>query len=407
MSSSGRAMNELTTPRFLSDDALELRGVLREFIEDRMPRSRAAEWDKANQFPRDVFDELARLSVMGLAIPEEYGGMGRDIHATLMVVEELSRRSMAVAIPYIMASCYAGMTVVECGSEEQKKRFLPEIAEGRMTFAYGWTEPDVGADLASVRTTAVRDGDHVVINGSKRFCTGAGISDYIYTLVRSDPGGERYRDLSAVLVPSDAPGVTITAIDAMGIKGSLTTDVTFENVRVPADLIMGGEDGWNRGWSFITGTGLDIEKLEVAAMAMGLASAAYEDALAYAREREQFSKPIIEHQAVSHALADMRVKLYAARLTLDDAIELADRGEQCGVETSMAKLFVTETCKDVVLAGQTILGAYGYVKDFEMERYVRDVLLMPIIGGSSAIQKNNIIKWSRSKPATNQKVGAV
>ncbi|MCM3920362.1 MULTISPECIES: acyl-CoA dehydrogenase family protein [Frankia] len=387
----------IETNRYLTEDALELRSVVRRFVSEKMSRSDAAGWDKAAHFPRPVLDELAELGVMGLAIPEEHGGVGRDIHATLMVIEELSKRSMAVAIPYIMAACYAGMTVVDCASKEQKAQWLPEIAAGRMLFAYGWTEPDVGADLASVRTTVRRDGDELVINGAKRFCTGAGLSDYIYTLANSDPGGARYRNLSLVLVPPDAEGVTITPIDAMGIKGSQTTDVVFDDVRVPADLLMGGEDGWNRGWSMITGTGLDVEKLEVAAMALGLGIAAYEDALAYAEQREQFGVPILKHQSVAHTLADMRVQLYASRLVLDDAAELADRNDVCGVQTSMAKLFVTETCRQVVLDAQTILGAYGYVADFDVERYVRDALLMPIIGGSSAIQRNNIHNWSRRR----------
>jgi len=385
------------TNRYLSDDALELREVVRRFVEREMPRSAAAEWDRTSEFPRPVFDKLAELGVMGLAIPEEYGGAGRDIHATLMVIEELSKRSMAVAIPYIMASCYAGMTVVECADEEQKKRWLPQIAAGRMRFAYGWTEPDVGADLASVTTTVRRDGAELVVNGAKRFCTGAGISDYIYTLANSDPAGARYKNLSLVLVPSDAPGVTITAVETMGVKGSKTTDVSFDDVRVPVDNLMGGEETWNKGWSLITGAGLDIEKLEVAAMSLGLGSAAYDDALEYAQQREQCGVPILRHQSVAHTLADMRVQLYASRLVLDDAAELAHRNERCGVETSMAKLFVTEACKSVVLDAQTVAGAYGYVRDFDIERYVRDVLLMPIIGGSSAIQRNNIHNWSRRK----------
>lgn len=382
--------------RRLSEEAVELRDVLRRFIAEQMPRSAAATWDKDDEFPREVFDKLAQLGVMGLAIPEEYGGAGRDIPATMMVIEELSKRSMAVAIPYIMASCYAGMTVVECGSDEQKRRWLPEIAEGRMLFSYGWTEPDVGADLASVKTTVRRDANDLVVNGAKRFCSGAAISDYIYTLANSDPEGDRYRNLSALLVPFDADGVTITRVDALGLKGSQTADVNFDDVRVPLDNLMGGEPAWNRGWELITGAGLDIEKLEVAAMALGLGTAAYDDAQTYAGQREQFGAPIIQHQSIAHALADMRVQLYASQLVLSDAAELANRRERCGVETSMAKLFVTEACKAVVLSAQTVMGAYGYSKDFDVERYVRDVLVMPIIGGSSAIQRNNIHKWSRS-----------
>lgn len=379
----------------LPEHVLMLQETLRRFVADHMPRDAVAEWDKKNYFPRDVFARLGDLGVMGLTVPEEYGGSGRDILATMIVIEELSRRSLAIAVPYIMSACYAGMNLVECGSEEQKKRLLPKVATGEMIFAYGWTEPDVGADLASVKTTAVLEGDSVVVNGAKRFCSGAAFSDYIYTLVRSGPPAARYENLSIVLVPPGAEGVTIEPIDAMGMKGPTTTDVTFDNVRVPAADIIGGPEAWNRGWKMITSAGLDVEKLEVAAMALGIASAAADDALDYSRQRNQFGKPIVNYQSIQHKLADMRTKLHAARLMLYHAAWLADLHRSCGVETSMTKLFVTEAAKEVVLEAQTIMGAYGYVKGFDTERYVRDVLLMPIIGGSSAIQRNNIAKWSR------------
>ncbi|OPX05625.1 acyl-CoA dehydrogenase family protein [Gordonia sp. i37] len=378
-------------------DVAELRSVVQQFVKTVMPRTTVAEWDKQNHFPRDAFDRLATLGVMGLTVPEEYGGSGRNIPATLMVIEELSKRSLAVAIPYIMASCYAGMTVTDCATEEQKSRWLPEIAEGRMMFAYGWTEPDVGADLASVKTTITREGNDLIINGSKRFCTGAGFSDYIYVLGRSDPDAPKYKNLSTVVVPTNSPGVEIVPIDTMGLKGTHTADVTFTDVRVPLDNLMGGLDSWNAGWQLITGVGLDIEKLEVAAMSLGIAAAAHADALEYSTEREQFGVPIERHQSIAHLLADMQVGLYASRLVLDDAARLADRHIRCGVETSMAKLFTTETCKRIVLDAQTVMGAYGYAKDFDCERYVRDILAMPIIGGSSAVQRNNIHKWSRPR----------
>jgi alkylation response protein AidB-like acyl-CoA dehydrogenase len=359
-----------------------------------MPRQAAAKWDKDNFFPRDVFDKLAETGVMGLTIPEEYGGAGRDILATVAVIEELSKRSLAIAVPYIMATCYAGMNIVDCGSAEQKRELLPKIAAGQVLFAYGWTEPDVGADLASVKTTAARDGDELLINGAKRFCSGAAICHYIYALVRSDPAGARYQNLSIVLVPPTADGVSIERMDMMGMKGAATTDVSFTDVRVPIDNLVGGREGWNRGWSMITGSGLDVEKLEVAAMALGIASAAMEDAWTYSQERSQFGKPIAAYQSIRHKLADMRTQIHAARLMTYHAAWLADRGDRCGIETSMTKLFVTEVAKMIALECQTILGAYGYAKEFHAERYVRDALLMPIIGGSSAIQRNNIVNWS-------------
>jgi acyl-CoA dehydrogenase len=237
----------------------------------------------------------------------------------------------------------------------------------------------------------------VRINGAKRFCTGAAQSDFIYTLVRSGPEEERYRNLSLVLIPPGSRGVTITAIDSMGAKGAATTDVSFDNVEVPAANIVGGEAGWNNGWKMIVGSGLDVEKLEVAAIGVGIARAAIDDAWVYAQERKQFGKAIGNYQSIQHKLADMKTQLHAARLMLYHAAWMADQHQQCGVETSMAKLFAAEAAKSIALECQTIFGAYGYVKDFDVERYVRDALLLPIIGGSSAVQRNNIYKWSGVK----------
>lgn len=370
-----------------------IRDTVRRFVETEMPREAARKWDKENHFPRAVFDKIAGLGMMGLTVDEGYGGSGRDIPATMVVIEELSRRSLAVAVPYIMSACYAGMNLGECASEEQKRELLPKVAAGEVLFAYGWTEPDVGADLASVKTTAVRDGDELVINGSKRFCSGAAISDYIYALVRTGPADARYKNLSIVLIPPTAPGVSITGIDCMGMKGAATTDVSFTDVRVPAWNIIGGEDGWNRGWDFIVGSGLDVEKLEVAAIALGIASAAFDDSWEYVQERKQFGRAIGTQQSIRHMLADMRTSLHSCRLMMMHAAWLAQQGKTCRLETSMTKLHLCEAGKKIALDAQTIFGAYGYAKDFDVERYVRDSLLMPIIGGSAAIQRNNIINW--------------
>jgi acyl-CoA dehydrogenase len=380
-----------------SDLIRQLRDTLERFVEKEMTRELASQWDKHNHFPRDVFQKLADLGVMGLTIPEEYGGGGRNILATMVVIEELSRRSLAVSVPYIMATCYAGMNIEECATEEQKRELLPRVVTGSLIFAYGWTEPDAGADLASVKSRADRHGDVVRINGGKRFCSGAAMSDYIYTLVRTGLEQERYRNLSLVMIPPGTKGVTITPIESLGMKGAETSDVTFDDVEVPFANVIGGEAGWDKGWDMIVGSGLDVEKLEVAAVGIGIARAALDDAWQYASERKQFGKPINNYQSIQHKLAQMKTQLHAARLVLYHAAWLADQRVRCGVETSMAKLFVTETTKTIALECQTIFGAYGYVKGFDAERYVRDALLLPIIGGSSAVQHNNIFKWSQSQ----------
>ncbi|QRG08877.1 acyl-CoA/acyl-ACP dehydrogenase [Xanthobacter dioxanivorans] len=370
-----------------------IRDTVRRFVETEMPRDQARRWDKENHFPRHVFDRLAGLGMMGLTVDEEYGGAGRDIPACMVVIEELSRRSMAVAVPYIMCACYAGMNLAECASPEQKAELLPKVAAGQLLFAYGWSEPDVGADLASVRTSAVRDGDAVIISGAKRFCSGAALSDYIFTLVRTGPANERYHNLSLILVPPNAPGVSITQIDCMGMKGAGTTDVLLCDVRVPLANVIGGAAGWNRGWDFIVGSGLDVEKLEVAAMALGIAAAAYDDSWNYVQERAQFGRRICSNQSVRHLLADMRTALHGSRLMMAHASQLAQDNKTCRLETAMTKLHVCEVGRRVALDAQTIFGAYGYAKEYDVERYVRESLLMPIIGGSAAIQRNNIVNW--------------
>ena len=375
-----------------SDEIRELRHTLRRFIEQYMPREAASDWDKRNYFPRHIFAKLAELGVMGLTVPEQYGGLGRNILGAMVTIEELSRRSLAVSVPYIMAACYAGMNLVECGSEEQKRHLLPRVVQGSLLFAYGWTEPDVGADLASIKTRVERRGDRLIVNGQKRFCSGAAICDYIFTLARSGDPTDRRKNLSIVLVPPTTAGVTITPIEALGMKGAGTTDVHFDNVEVPLENLFGGEQGWNRGWQMVTGSGLDVEKIEVAAIAVGVAEAALEDAWQYAHQRSQFGKVIAAYQSIRHKLADMATQVRAARLMLYQAAWTADQGMNCGKETSMAKLFATESARAVALECQTIFGAYGYVKGFDVERYVRDAILLPIIGGSSAIQRNNIFK---------------
>lgn len=387
-------MSEMTN----ADDAEHiamLRSTLRRFIAREMPRDRVRQWDKRNQFPRDVHDKLAALGLTGLTVPEEFGGSGRDITATIMVIEELCSRSMAVGCAYIQSSCYAGLNLTEVGSDAQKRDLLPRVAEKGLMFSYGFTEPDVGSDLASVRTTAERQGDALVINGAKRFCSGAAISDYIYALVRTGPAEARYKNLSLVLIPPTTAGVTLMPQDTMGLKGGGTFDVSFDDVRVPVANVVGGEDGIDQGWGKLVGPGLDIEKIEVAAMALGIASGAVQDAWDYAQQRVQFGKPICAIQSIRHMLSDVRTRLEACRLMTYNAARLIDQHRPAAVETAMAKLFVCDTARDIVLTCQQIMGAYGYVGDFDMERYVRDILVMPILGGSSAIQRNNIANLLR------------
>ena len=372
-----------------------LRDTLRRFVADEMPPERVRQWDREHRFPPELFSKLAGLGVCGLTVEERYGGQGIDLVAAVAVIEELCRGGAFAAGPYIHCAFYAGMNLQENGSEEQKQRFLPRVAEGELLFAYGLSEPDVGGDLASVRTHARREGDRLVVNGFKRWCTGAEFADYIYCLVRTDVEAAKRRNLSFVLIPRDAAGVTRHAIEHANLRYTLSSDVILEDVEVPLENLVGGEAGWNQGFRMLAGRALDVEKLEITAVTFGIAQAAVEEAWAYAQERVQFGRPISGHQAVRHSLVEARTRLEACRHMLYHAAWLANEGRPCSVESSMAKLFVADTAVEIVLACQRVMGAYGLSEGHDMERHVRDILGMPIVGGSSNMQKNNIANLLR------------
>lgn len=372
------------------DHITALRAQLRRFVAEHAPREARRAWDRASTWPRDVFAKLAELGVCGLTTPESYGGLGQDIVAAVAVIEELSRAGAFLAGPFIHCAFYGGMNMEENGSEAQKRALLPKLARGELMFAYGLSEPDVGGDLASVTTRAWRDGGQVVLRGAKRWCTGADWADYLYCLVRSDADAPRYKNLSFVLVPKGTPGVRVQPIEHANLRYTASCDVFFDDARIDADMIVGGEAMWNQGWRLLAGRALDVEKIEISAVAFGIAQAALEEAWNYALTRAQFGKPIAAHQAVRHALVEARTRLQACRHMLYHAAYLAQSGAPCAVETSMAKLFIGEVSVDIGLACQRVMGAYGLSDAYDMERHVRDLLGMPIVGGSSNMQKNNL-----------------
>jgi len=369
-----------------------LRDTLRRFVAAEMPRDQVRQWDREHRFPPELFRKLAALGVCGLTVDEAYGGHGRDLVAAVAVIEELCRGGAFAAGPFIHCAFYGGINISENGSEAQKRALLPKLAQGELLFAYGLSEPDVGGDLASVTTRARRSEDrrHLVLNGVKRWCTGADWADYIYCLVRSDDDAPRYQNLSFVLVPKGTAGVRVHPIGHANLRYTQSCDVFFEEAQVPIENLVGGEAGWNRGWRMLAGKALDVEKLEITACAFGIAQAAVEEAWEYAQQRVQFGRPISAHQAVRHALVEARTQLEACRGMLYRGAWLAQQGRPCSVETSMAKLFVADTAVEIAIACQRVMGAYGLAEGHDMERHVRDLLGMPIVGGSSNMQKNNI-----------------
>ncbi|MFN3370296.1 MAG: acyl-CoA dehydrogenase family protein [Sphingomonadaceae bacterium] len=369
-----------------------IRDQLRRFIAEHAPREKRIAWDKASTWPRDVYAKLNELGLTALTVPPEHGGAGQDLVAAIAVIDELARAGPFLAGPYIHTAFYGGMNLSENGSPEQKARYLPKLARGELFFAYGLSEPNVGGDLASVETRAelADDGETVVVHGAKRWCTGADWADIIYCLVRSGPADQRYRNLSFLLIPRDAPGVRMAPIEHVNLRYTKSMDVYFDEVRLPASHIVGGPAMWNRGWELLAGRALDVEKLEISATAYGIAAAALDEAWAYAKDRVQFGRPIAQHQAIRHRLVAARTKLQACRHMLYHAAWLASEGRPCSVETSMAKLFIADSGVEIALACQQVMGAYALSDAYEMERHVRDLLGMPIVGGSSDMQKNNL-----------------
>ncbi len=368
----------------------QLRETIERFIARHAPREARQQWDRDSRWPRDVYAELNKLGLTALTVPEQYGGAGQDIVAAIAVIEELARAGPCLAGPFIHTAFYGGMNLSENGSPDQKALFLPRLAAGELFFAYGLSEPDVGGDLASVATRAHMEGDEIVITGAKRWCTGADWCHYIYALVRSGEPDARYKNLSFILIPTDAPGVTMQPIHHANLRYTASMDVYFDAVRLPKSAIVGGEANWNQGWKLLAGRALDVEKLEISAVALGIARAALDEAWDYAQNRVQFGKPVSQHQSVRHKLVTARTKLQAARHMLYHAAWLASQGRPCSTETSMAKLFVADTGVEIALICQQVLGAYGLSDAFETERHVRDLLGMPIVGGSSDMQRNNL-----------------
>lgn len=373
----------------------EIRRQLSRWVAEKMPREKRREWDKAATWDRALFREIAQMGLIGLTIPEEYGGQGEDIYAAAAVIDELCQGGSSMAGPYIHAAFYGGLNISENGSKEQKEALLPKLTRGEIFLAYGLSEPNVGGDLPSVETRVERKDGELIIKGAKRWCTGADWADYIYCLCRSGETGDRHGNLTFVLVPTNAKGVTMQAIEHANLRYTHSMDVYLDDVRLPESAIVGGPEKWNKGWQALAGRALDVEKIEITAVAYGIARAALEEAWKYAGERVQFGKPIGKHQAVAHKLVTARTKLAACRHMLYHAAWLASEGQPCSAETAMAKLYVADTGVEIGLACQQVIGAYGLSDAYDIERNLRDLLSMPIVGGSSDMQKNNLARMWR------------
>ena len=366
----------------LTDEQRMLRDVARDFARTRLAPS-AAERDREARFPAEELAELGKLGFMGMLVPEAYGGAGADHVGYSLVMEEIAAGEGAVSTILSVQNSVGCMPILQYGSEEQKRRFLEPMAKGEMLACFCLTEPQAGSDAAAIKTRARRHGNRWVLNGTKQFITTGKNAQIAIVFAITDPAQGR-KGISAFLVPTDSPGFRVAGIEhKLGQRASDTAQLAFEEVELTPDLMLGAEgEGYKIALSNLEGG-----RIGIGAQAVGMARAAYEAALAYAREREAFGRPIIEQQAVAFRLADMATQIAAARGLVLDAAARRDAGEPCIKEASMAKLFASEMAERVASDAIQIHGGYGYVAGFPVERIYRDVRVCQIYEGTSDIQR--------------------
>jgi hypothetical protein len=366
----------------LNEEHQMIRDALRAFSQERLAPN-AARWDREHHFPKDELKELAQLGAFGVAVPEEYGGAGLDYVALALVLEEIAAGDGGTSTVISVNNCPVCSIAMTYANPAQKERWLRPLAQGELLGAFALTEPHTGSDAAALRTTAVRDGDHYVLNGTKQFITSGKNGDVAIVMAVTDKAAGK-KGISAFWVPTDTPGYIVAGIEhKMGQHSSDTAQIVFENCRVPAENLI-GEEG--QGYK-IALSGLEGGRIGIASQSVGMARAAFEAALAYAKERESFGTPIFDHQAVQFRLAEMAMQIEAARQLILHAASMKDAGLPCLKEAAMAKLFASEMAERVVSAAMQVFGGYGYVADFPIERIYRDVRVCQIYEGTSDIQK--------------------
>jgi alkylation response protein AidB-like acyl-CoA dehydrogenase len=388
-------MTRLAQTADLTDIQREILSTVRSFV-DREIIPNAQELEHGDIYPQKIVDGLKELGIFGLMIPEEYGGLGESLLTYALVVEEIARGWMSVS-GVINTHFIVAYMIKQHGTQEQKEHYLPRMATGEVRGAFSMSEPGLGSDVAGIRTKAVRDGDSdtYVIDGQKMWLTNGGSSTLVAALVRTDEGAEKaHQNLTTFLVEKPAgfgevkPGLTIPGkIDKMGYKGVDTTELVFDGYRAEAGDILGGAPG--KGFSQMM-DGVEVGRVNVAARACGISIRAFELAVAYAQQRETFGKPIAQHQAIAFQLAEMATKVEAAHLMMVNAARLKDRGERNDVEAGMAKLIASEYCAEVTTQSFRIHGGYGYSKEYEIERLMREAPFLLIGEGTSEIQKTII-----------------
>jgi len=371
-----------------TEDQKRVRDAVREFaLAEIAPR--VAEWEKEERFPREAIARLGELGIMGMMVPEEYGGAGADAIAYVLAIEELARVSASTAVIVSVNNSVVCYPIWKFGTEEQKKEILAPLASGRALGAYALTEPQSGSDAANQKTTAVRDGRGYVLNGAKAWITNAGEADWYVVMAMTDAAAGTH-GITAFLVSAADAGLRVGAPEQkMGLRSSKTAAIFLEDVRVPGERRLGDEGQGFR----IAMTTLDHSRIGIAAQGIGIAQAAYDEAVQYAQTRESFGRKLAEHEAIAFQIADMRVQLDAARaLTYRAALRSEKPGVRFSKESSMAKVYATEAANAIAARAVQIFGGYGYSKEYPVERFYRDARVTTIYEGTSEIQRIVISK---------------
>jgi alkylation response protein AidB-like acyl-CoA dehydrogenase len=366
----------------LTQEQAMVREMARNFAAERL-KPFAAEWDRSATFPREAIDEMGRLGLMGMLVPEDWGGAGVDHVSYALAIEEVAAGDGTCSTIMSVHNSVGCMPILKFGSAEQKERFLKPLARGEQLAAFALTEPSAGSDAAAIKTRARRVGNHYVLEGTKQFITSGENADLAIVFAVTDPAAGK-KGISAFIVPTDTPGYRVARLEKkLGQRGSDTAQLVFDEMALTPDLLLGAEGEGYR----IALANLEGGRIGIAAQAVGMARAAFEAALGYAKERESFGKKIIEHQAVAFRLADMATQIEVARQMLLHAAALRDAGQPCLKEAAMAKLFASEMAERVCSDAIQIHGGYGYLADFAVERIYRDVRVCQIYEGASDIQR--------------------
>ena len=358
--------------------------LVRDFVQ-REVEPVASRYDNEDIYPQELVDKMADMGLFGIMIPEEYGGLGLDYTTFATIFEEISKGWMSLTGP-IGTHHILAYVISTYGDEELKRRFLPKMAEGVIRGGLALTEPGGGSDMQNLQTSAVKDGEEYVINGNKMFISNGASGNAFAVLARTDKTADPpHRGISCFVVQKPAAGFSVAQkLDKLGYRGIDTTELVFDNVRIPAENLVGGVEG--QGFRQVM-SGLEGGRINVAARAVGVATAAFDAAIKYAQQRETFGQPIAQHQAIQLKLAEMATNIEAARLLTYEAARKKDAGERVDLEAGMAKLFASEMCGEVAMEAMRIHGGYGYIKDYPLERYYRDAPLMIIGEGTNEIQK--------------------